>query len=760
MIPCLYDKTATVFSSLGKGMLRSCTSAIVTEEVNGIFELELEIAKADPLYGEIEEGSIITAIPSPYRGPEPFRVYKIEKAIAGVSTVYAHHISYDLAAIPVKPFMASSAAAAMQGLSDNAMTDCPFTFLTTKSTTANFNLEIPQAIRTTLGGVEGSILDTYRGEYVFEGLTVTLKQNRGSNRGFQVRYRKNLVGLTAEEDFSGVVDGILPFWTDEEQGTVYGSIQWKTGKSSGRVVTHDYSDAYEEKPTAAQLNARAALLVNSSGYGEPDLSIEVDFINLEQMSGGASLTQLERCDLGDTVTVIAEPVGVTKTAEVVAIETNVLLEKYNKVTIGTVRADIAQTIVENQKAAETGIKNTKNFLVSALEAATALITGATGGNIKYLYNDATGLPSAILAMDTDDTATAQNVLILNYRGFGLSTNGINGPFDYALTAENGLNASLIKVGILQGIRAILESGSVGGWEIASRYMYKDVETSSGDKYRFFLQPPDGVQNVWMISGQMYNPDTGKYEGIWHINADGSAYLPEITSELMVDQKLTAGGAFEAIGAATFDSRATFKNGLDVTGGNMTVSNGLAANQIFCNNTLWFRWGGQDTGRIAMTSGDYMYFGGTDVNRWVCLGQESSHWGFFPWSDTYLDLGLSGKRWDNVYAQTGTIQTSDKRQKKSIKALGRKALEFLGNLRPVSYLMKKGTSGRRHWGLIAQDVEMAMALSEMNSMDFAGIIKDEEGRYGLRYEEFIAPLILAVQDLTKRVEALEGKNGNG
>ena len=114
MIPCLYDKTATDFSSLGKGMLRSVTRAVVMEEVNGVFELELDIPKSDPLYNEIGEGSIITAIPSPYRGAEPFRVYKVTKAIAGVSTVYARHISYDLAAIPVNPFSASTALATTQ----------------------------------------------------------------------------------------------------------------------------------------------------------------------------------------------------------------------------------------------------------------------------------------------------------------------------------------------------------------------------------------------------------------------------------------------------------------------------------------------------------------------------------------------------------------------------------------------------------------------------------------------------------------------
>ena len=739
MIPCLYDKTATTFTTLGKGMLRSVTRCVVMEEVNGIFELELDIPKTDPLYNEIGEGSIITAIPSPYRSAEPFRVYKVEKAIAGVSTVYAHHISYDLAAIPVNPFSANSAAAAMTGLSAHAVTPCPFTFTTTKTTSGAFNLEIPQAIRSTLGGTEGSILDTYRGEYVFEGYTVTLKQNRGSNRGFQVRYRKNMVGLTLEEDYSGVVDGIIPFWISEDQGTVYGSVQWKTGKSSGRVITHDYSEAYENPPTAATLNARASVLVNSSGYGEPDLSIEVDFVNLEQMSGGESLTQLERCDLGDTVTVIAEPLELTKAAEVVEIETNVLLEKYNKVTIGTVRADIAQTIVANQKEAASSIKNTKSFLIAALDQATALITGATGGNIKYLYNDATGLPSAIVAMDTDDVTTAQNVLILNYQGFGLSTTGINGPFEYALTAATGLNASLINVGILQGIRAILDSGSIGSWDIESNWIKKDYNGHDPNgiarTIRVALASP--ATDTDMVLYSMYTISGTMYE-MFAIRADGSAQFRTLDGLV--------------VGTAS-SHKNSFLHGT-VTVDDMAYFNGAAV----VNGTLWLQWNGANTGRLyAPTDHELYMYPGNDVNRSVKLSQTSGHWGFHPYADTYLDLGLSGNRWDNVYSQNGTIQTSDRKAKKGIKDLPKKALEFIKGLKPRMFQMKKGTSGRKHWGFIAQEVEECMEAAGITSEEFAGLIKDEDGRYGLRYEEFIAPLTMAVQELIKRVDKLEGKD---
>lgn len=786
MKPILFDKTATVFTNLGKGMLTEVTAAVVTEEVNGIFDLEIDIAKSDPLFNEIENGSIILAIPSPYRSPEPFRVYKVEKELAGISTIYAHHLSYDLAGIVVNPYTASTAAAALTGLGTNAAQACPFSFSTTKTVTAAFSLAIPQAIRTTLGGVEGSILDTYRGEYIFSGYSVQLVNRRGTDRGVEVRYRKNMVGLSVQEDDSGVVDGVVPYWTSEGATPVYGSIQWKTGLSSGRVITVDYSEKYQDPPTAAVLNAAAAALVNTSGYGESKLSIDVDFIHLGTEKG-SDWVALEQCDLGDTIKVIAEPLGTTRSAEVVAIETDVLLEKYNKVTIGSVRADVAQKIVANEREAVDVNKTTKSFLEASIAAATSRITGATDGYIRFGYNQNDEL-SEIYAMDTNDPSTAQKVLRLNYAGWGLSTTGINGPYSYALTAVDGLNASLIKVGILQGIRAILESGSIGGWDIESSWIKKDYQgldgdgnsrtiraalvapssdsmwvlysmyTINGTMYPKFVIKADGSARFKMLEGLVVGDDVGVYDTILHgnlfVGTDAYNRDTAMKGNLFVSKAATIGGDTTIGGAATISGGARVGGTARLFGGWTYLKDylmlGTLANDTFTTNA-----------RLYSTSPtSLIFYMESYYQRSLQLGQVNGHWGLAPLYDTYLDLGLSGNRWDNIYAQNGTIQTSDKNAKKGIRALTKKALEFVRKLKPKSFQMKKGTSGRRHWGFIAQDVEEAMGETGIKLEDFAGLVKDEEGRYGLRYEELIAPLVMLVQDLDKRVEALEGaENGN-
>ena len=128
----------------------------------------------------------------------------------------------------------------------------------------------------------------------------------------------------------------------------------------------------------------------------------------------------------------------------------------------------------------------------------------------------------------------------------------------------------------------------------------------------------------------------------------------------------------------------------------------------------------------------------------------------------VDLGSSGKRFKNVYAkqfyQNGTaISTSDKRKKTGIKGITKKYVEFFRKLRPVLFKFKDGDSGRLHSGFIAQEVEQAAEEAGIESKDLAFLCIDENGNYGLRYEELIALQTQIIQDLLVRVEILEGRS---
>lgn len=121
----------------------------------------------------------------------------------------------------------------------------------------------------------------------------------------------------------------------------------------------------------------------------------------------------------------------------------------------------------------------------------------------------------------------------------------------------------------------------------------------------------------------------------------------------------------------------------------------------------------------------------------------------PSLDDFYDLGSSAFRWDDVYATNGTIQTSDINSKDNISEsdLG---IEFINDLVPVSFNFKNGN--RTHYGLIAQDVERVIQQHGKQSTHFAGLITGS--LYGLRYHEFISPMIKAIQELHEKVERLE------
>ena len=113
----------------------------------------------------------------------------------------------------------------------------------------------------------------------------------------------------------------------------------------------------------------------------------------------------------------------------------------------------------------------------------------------------------------------------------------------------------------------------------------------------------------------------------------------------------------------------------------------------------------------------------------------------------------------MYAQTGTISTSDREKKKDISYELAQYDALFDRLRPACYRMKDGTSGRIHTGLIAQDVEQALSASGLDGSAFAAFVRSprEDGGadYGLRYEELTALCIRQIQRLAARVKRLEG-----
>lgn len=123
-------------------------------------------------------------------------------------------------------------------------------------------------------------------------------------------------------------------------------------------------------------------------------------------------------------------------------------------------------------------------------------------------------------------------------------------------------------------------------------------------------------------------------------------------------------------------------------------------------------------------------------------------------------GRSGFRWSEVYSASGSVTTSDRNRKNTITYDMAPYDGLFDLLRPTPYRYNNGRSGRTHTGMIAQDVEQALTDLGMTTLDFAGLVKGEDGEggevYSLRYEEFIALCIDQIQQLKQRVKNLEGR----
>lgn len=462
MTPVLFPADATSFATQGLGALTDAISCTVVEERNGEFELEMQYPQTGVHFADISDRCIITAIPSPWRTAQPFRIYRITKPMNGICTIYARHITYDLGGIPVNVFSAQNVASALAGLKSNSAAENPFEFWTDKTTTANFAVKTPAKLRSLLGGKTGSILDVYGGEYEWDGMTVKLHNNRGTDRGVTIRYGKNLTDIEQDRNIANVRTGIYPYWTNSDGVLVVCDPPVVNAPGSYDFVnidTVDFSQDFEEQPTPAQLKERAEQYISENNIGVPSVSISVSFVDLSQTDQYKGMALLEQCDLCDTVTVQFEALGVNATAKIVRIETDVLLGRYKTIEVGSLRTNITDTIVGNNQATNEKIDKTTSWLEKQVQEATDQITN--GGGYIYRIYDANKNLVEIGSTDNLDLNKAVHVWRWNNGGFGYSGNGYNGPYRTAITQDGHivadfidtgtLTANIVRAGILQDV---------------------------------------------------------------------------------------------------------------------------------------------------------------------------------------------------------------------------------------------------------------------------------------------------------------------
>lgn len=243
----IYDKEEPgkkelAFKSLGLGNLDETIAGIVIEEINGKFELEMEYPISGRHYDKIQLRNIIFCKPNMYDEPQPFRIYSITKPINGVITINAEHASYDANGITILPkrednkivsfgnketfedeegyFLDTILNDTNNGIEKAAAVQSKNYFKLYRGSDKDnvfkkegYSIGQPMNLRSIFGGVEGSLLNVFKGEWKFDKYSATLHDKRGQDRGITIRYGKNMTDLEQETDGTGSFTAIYPFYS-------------------------------------------------------------------------------------------------------------------------------------------------------------------------------------------------------------------------------------------------------------------------------------------------------------------------------------------------------------------------------------------------------------------------------------------------------------------------------------------------------------------------------------------------------------------
>lgn len=484
MIPVLYKANAIDFTTYGIGVLKDCTSCEVTEERNGAFECVLKYPITGTMYKEITLERLVKAKPNDTANDQVFRIYRVTTPINGQITVYAQHISYDLSNVAALQWETESISPqlAMERVFQNTATPHNFTCQTEYSAAKAFSVKKPQSVRACLGGVAGSFLDLWGGEYEWDNFKVIHHQGRGQHTGVVIEYGKNLTEMEHDSENTDVYTDLLPYAIlTAEDGTetavTLSEVLLPIADSTlvqRKTLIRDFTEYFDEEEPVTEdtLRAYANKYLKSNPMGTPTPTLTVAFEPLWKQPEYAAV--LERVSLCDTVTIRHSLLGITSKAKVITTKYDTLAEKYISIELGSSKANLLNNVSAAESAAEDAASKVDRFPVlmnSAIKNATGLITGQTGGYVVIHTDSASGKPYELLILDAPSIEEAVNVWRWNVGGLGFSSNGYNGPYETAITADGQIVADFITSGTL--VANIIKAGVLQSQDGSS---YWDLET--------------------------------------------------------------------------------------------------------------------------------------------------------------------------------------------------------------------------------------------------------------------------------------------
>lgn len=735
MIPILYPKGATkadTENGNGLGFLTDCTKCEVTEERNGVYEAVMQYPVTGELFSQITDGAIFKAAANETSEPQLFRIYKASKPINGAVTYYAEHISYALNGLPVSGLKINnfSAQAAMSA----ALVKCPlpheFTAYSDIITPNSVNIETPCNLRPLLGGIDGSILDVYGGEYEFDNYKINLWLHRGCDHGVVLRYGKNITDIKQESNISNCYTHLFPY-AKETKTTEDGEQSEKTvtlpeqvlqliepaDVGHSKALVYDFSNTFEngEEITEEALRQRALAYIETAQLGSPQVNITLSFASLWKTGEYKDIAALERVRLCDTVHVVFERLGIQAAAKVIKTVYDSLTEKYKSIEVGSVKANFASTVKTI----------TQNIESAAAEAATndavlAARLTVEAGRITAEASRASAVEGQLASRITQ------------------TADGILSEVTRATEAEAAL-ASTIKQEADKVSVLVSQDGKPNGAAILAAIN------------------DDGSSEVKLSADKVNFNGIVTANETFKINEDGTI---EATGGRLGEFNISPAGLKSRLGwndnYFTFDI-VSQQEAEDFDGDRWTDE---GAPDLYIKLNYH---------QSEVSSNEYTQITPFDViiaNIWP--GDNVQKTTLSPGGATFLQTAYSTETHKDEQRKTiiggGTVSAyeyknlSDSRRKCDIAALDKTPAKLFDSLRPRQFRYIAG-SKQLHYGFIAQEVaeELKACGLEEDALALLSPPDQQNEFYSINYIEIIALLVQETQALKARIKALEAKS---
>ena len=431
----VFSPNDKIFTSNGDAVIQPF-KAKVHKEDNGKFYLDIE---ADISYVDILTANRIIVADTP-QGAQAFRIKNPEKTKHKI-TIKAPHISYDAEnyVIADSYVVDKNCNDAMDHL--NNATDNPSPFQT-YSDIATVNSY--RCVRTSLYDAFNTVLERWGGHFVRDNYRFGIMSNIGRDNGVTVRYKKNLKEMTCTANWDNVVTKLMPVGSNGlllTEQYLYSENQYdipftKVVSFNQNIDQDLYKDADGNLDKVAYNNALIEdLRKQGQAYVDENCVPRVNYTlkaNLEKVT-----------DIGDTIEVIDEPMGIEITTHLIAYEYDCILGKYTDLEFGNfqnsasglmnkVSSEISKNIEDSSSALQV-------TLSEELQKAKSIILGQFGSSYVIYEGD------KILVVDALPKEEAHHVIMINSGGIAFSSTGINGDFESAWTIDNTLNMQHINV---------------------------------------------------------------------------------------------------------------------------------------------------------------------------------------------------------------------------------------------------------------------------------------------------------------------------